>query len=126
MEEHATIYYDIEGLVLRRGQVFSFTITFNQNFNADKYNLSVIFKCQTWLNSTDVKIPLNGSFNGWSAKRIFPDDQMNNRICFQINSPPDAIIGKYSVSLRKSFVYINLSFLLPASTRNLSDRERFI
>ncbi|CAF2233753.1 unnamed protein product, partial [Rotaria magnacalcarata] len=46
MEEHSTIYYDIQGLVLRRGQPFSFTITFNQDFPADKYNLSFIFKPQ--------------------------------------------------------------------------------
>jgi uncharacterized membrane protein len=111
MAEHSTIYYDIEGLVLRRGQVFSFTITFNRSFNSDKYHLSIIFKCQTWLNSSYVKIPLNSSFNGWSAKRIFPKDENNNRISFEINSPSDAIIGKYFVSIKKSFLHRNLSLL---------------
>ncbi|CAF4104149.1 unnamed protein product [Rotaria sordida] len=100
MEEHSTIYYDIQGLILRRGQPFLFTITFNQDFYIDKYNLSVIFKSQTWSNFPNVKIPLNSSSNGWSAKRLFIEDQKNNRICFQINSPSNAPIGKYSVSIK--------------------------
>jgi hypothetical protein len=41
MEEHSTIHYDIPGLVLRRGQPFSFTVTFNKDFDADQYQLFV-------------------------------------------------------------------------------------
>jgi hypothetical protein len=41
MEEHSTIHYDIPGLVLRRGQPFSFTVTFNRDFDADQYQLFV-------------------------------------------------------------------------------------
>ncbi|CAF4575755.1 unnamed protein product [Rotaria socialis] len=99
MGEHSTIYYDIQGLVLRRGQPFSFTITFNQDLPVDKYNLSFIFKSQTWQNFPRVKIPLNGSSNGWSAKRLSTKDQENNCVYFQICSPCDATIGKYSLSL---------------------------
>ncbi|CAF3343561.1 unnamed protein product [Rotaria sp. Silwood2] len=102
MEEHSTIYYDIQGLILRRGQPFSFIITFNQDFHTDKYNLSVIFKSKTWMNIPSVKIPLNDSSNGWSAKTLFTEDQKNNHICFQIDSPSDAIIGKYSLLLEIS------------------------
>ncbi|CAM4773474.1 unnamed protein product [Rotaria magnacalcarata] len=102
MEEHSTIYYDIQGLVLRRGQPFSFTITFNQGFPADKYNLSFIFKPQTWPNFPRVKIPLNGSSNGWSAERLSTKDQENNCVYFQICSPCDATIGKYSFFLEIS------------------------
>ncbi|CAM4766822.1 unnamed protein product [Rotaria magnacalcarata] len=102
MEEHSTIYYDIQGLVLRRGQPFSFTITFNQDFPADKYNLSFIFKPQTWPNFPRVKIPLNGSSNGWSAERLSTKDQENNCVYFQICSPCDATIGKYSFFLEIS------------------------
>ncbi len=101
MEEHSTIYYDIQGLILRRGQEFSFIITFNQIYHDDKYHLSVIFKPQTWRNFPVVKIPLNGSSNGWSAKISPTEGQKNNQICFQIISSSDAIIGKYSVSIRK-------------------------
>ncbi|CAF3526083.1 unnamed protein product [Rotaria socialis] len=102
MGEHSTIYYDIQGLVLRRGQPFSFTITFNQDLPIDKYNLSIIFKSQTWQNFPRVKIPLNGSSNGWSAKRLSTKDQENNCVYFQICSPCDATIGKYSLFLEIS------------------------
>jgi hypothetical protein len=100
MQEHATIYYDIPGLVLRRGQEFSFILTFNQAFHADKYQLFVIFKPQTWRNFPVVKIPLNDSSNGWSAKRI-PTEHQKNNIGIQILSSTDALIGKYSVSIQK-------------------------
>ncbi|CAF3906289.1 unnamed protein product, partial [Adineta steineri] len=99
MEEHSTIYYDIDGLVLRRGQAFLLSVTFNQDFNADRHYISVIFKCQTWLNSSEVKIPLNNSSNEWSAKRVFTGDGRSNCVCLQINSPSDALIGKYSIFL---------------------------
>jgi hypothetical protein len=41
MEEHSTNHYDIPGLLLRRGQPFSFTVTFNRDFDAEKYQLYV-------------------------------------------------------------------------------------
>jgi hypothetical protein len=97
LKEHSTIYYDIEGLLLRRGQVFSITVTFNQDFHPDKNQLSIVFKPQTWINLPDVIIPLNGSSNGWSTKRIANENQKNDCIHFQINSPSDAVIGKYFV-----------------------------
>ncbi|CAF3862778.1 unnamed protein product [Rotaria sp. Silwood1] len=99
MEEHLTCYYDIQGLILRRGQPFSFTIIFNQDFHMDKYHLSVIFKSQTWINIPNIKIPLNTSSNGWSAKRLFIENQKDNCICLQINPPSNTIIGKYSLLL---------------------------
>lgn len=95
-EAHSTIYYDIPALVLRRGQEFSFTILFNQVFHSDKYSLSFIFKPQTWKNFPVVKIPVNGSVDGWSAKVI----SKKNSIQVQIFSSSDALIGKYSVSIR--------------------------
>ena len=118
MKEHLTIYYDIPGLVLRRGQIFSFCIAFNQDFHADKYHLSVIFHSQTWPDSPAVRIPLNDSSNGWSATRILTEGQKNDCIYFQIDSPSDAMIGKYSVSVGKSILPCS-SFLI-AFSRNLS------
>ncbi|CAF1221193.1 unnamed protein product [Adineta ricciae] len=99
MEEHATIYYDVEGLILRRGQAFSFILTFDQQFDIDKHHLSFIFKCHTWLNSLAIKIPLNGSSNDWSARRIDTENEDKKRIHFQIHSPCHALIGKYSLFL---------------------------
>lgn len=99
MEEHLTMYYDIPGLLLRRSQPFTFIVTFNQDFNVNKYHLSIIFKSQTWKNLPDVKIPVNGSSNGWSAKGRFVDNHKKDSIWFQIESPSHAIIGKYSVCI---------------------------
>ncbi|UJR22606.1 hypothetical protein I4U23_025649 [Adineta vaga] len=99
MEEHLTIYYDVEGLVLRRGRTFSFIITFNQEFNTDRYHLSFIFKCHTWMNCSEIKIPLNGTSNDWLARRIITENETKNRIHIQISSPCHALIGKYSLLL---------------------------
>jgi hypothetical protein len=41
MEEHSTSHYDIPGLVLRRGQPFSFTVTFNRDFDVEQHQLYV-------------------------------------------------------------------------------------
>ncbi len=41
MDEHSTNHYDIPGLVLRRGQPFSFTVTFNRNFDTDQDQLYI-------------------------------------------------------------------------------------
>jgi hypothetical protein len=41
MDEHSTNHYDIPGLVLRRGQPFSFTVTFNKNFDTDQDQLYI-------------------------------------------------------------------------------------
>lgn len=41
MEEHSTNHYDIPGLVLRRGQPFSFTVTFNRDYDPEQYQLYV-------------------------------------------------------------------------------------
>ncbi|CAF0836195.1 unnamed protein product [Adineta ricciae] len=99
MEEHATIYYDVEGLILRRGQAFSFILTLDHEFDIDKHHLSFIFKCHTWLNSLAIKIPLNGSSNDWSVRRIDTENEDKKRIHFQIHSPCHALIGKYSLFL---------------------------
>lgn len=40
-EEHFTKHYDIPGLVLRRGKPFSFTVTFNRDFDPEEYQLYV-------------------------------------------------------------------------------------
>ena len=95
-EEHSTIYYDVPALVLRRGQEFSFSIVFNQTLASDKYSLAFIFKPQTWKNFPVVKIPMNGSSKGWSANV----SSKNNSMKVQIVSASDALIGKYSVSIR--------------------------
>lgn len=113
MEGHSTIYYDIPGLILRRGQEFSFILTFNQAFHYDKYHLSIIFKSLTWPNFPVVKIPVNDLSNGWSTTIIPTENEKNNnQICFQINSSSDAPIGKYSVNITKNiFIFFLYLFI---------------
>ena len=97
MEEHSTIYYDLPGLVLRRGQPFELTVTFSEEFDAEQKRLSLVFKPETWLNASEVKIPLDGTAQGWSTRRIVDNDERKDRVRFRIDSPADALIGKYSV-----------------------------
>ena len=40
-EEHSTHHYDIPGLVLRRGQPFVFSVTFNRDYNPEENQLFV-------------------------------------------------------------------------------------
>ena len=97
LEEHSTIYYDISGLVLRRGQTFSLTITFDRNLAADQSRLSVIFQSKTFSKLTPIKIPIDGTFDGWSVTRLPTADEKSNRLDLEIHSPSDAVIGKYFV-----------------------------
>lgn len=107
MEEHSTIYYDIDGLVLRRGRPFSFTIAFNRDFQLDDYHLAIVFQCRTWRHCPEVKIPCNGSSNNWTARRVLTDNEASDRIHFEVYAPCDAPIGKYSVRLEHGFARIN-------------------
>jgi len=56
---------------------------------------------------TQIRFLVDGtpSGNGWSAKTLpnkdEEDKKKNNRISLQIDSPSDAIIGKYAVNISK-------------------------
>jgi hypothetical protein len=98
MEEHSTIFYDTPGLVLRRGQSFSSTITMNDEFRSDQCQLSLIVRSTTWPTSLPIRIPFNGKSNdGWSIQCQSSDNEKKNRLCLEISSPSNALIGKYSV-----------------------------
>ncbi|CAF2714038.1 unnamed protein product [Rotaria sp. Silwood2] len=109
MEEHSTKHYDIPGLVLRRGQSFSFTVTFNRDYDVEEHQLYIrlaIGPRSMMSKQTQIRLLVDGtpSGNGWSAKRIPAEDdeiktKKNNRISLQIDSPSDAIIGKYTLLL---------------------------
>ncbi len=128
MKEHSTIYYDIPGLVLRRGQEFSIVLIFNQAFQSEKYHLSLIFKSQTWQNFPVIKIPLNDSFNGWFVKTTTIEDQKSNHVGLQILSSSNALIGKYSVRrkiLKTKFFAINLFTVIIGSSFEKQRRRTF-
>ncbi len=66
---------------------------------------------------TQIRVLVDGTpdGNGWSAKKIpieGEEDKKANRISLQIESPSNAIIGKYIVSLDdpKNRLYLFLSF----------------
>ncbi|CAF1070758.1 unnamed protein product [Rotaria sordida] len=111
MKEHSTNHYDVPGLVLRRGQSFSFTVTFNRDYDIEQHQLCIrlaIGSRSMISKKTQIRLLVDGtpSGNGWSARKIpIEDDEIktkkNNRISVQIDSPSDAIIGKYNVSLYK-------------------------
>jgi hypothetical protein len=106
-EEHSTNQYDIPGLVLRRGQAFSFTVTFNRDFHPEEHQLYVrlaIGSRSMISKRTQLRLLVDGKAtgNGWSARtlpvEVKEDQAKKNRVSLQVTSPPDAIIGKYSVS----------------------------
>jgi hypothetical protein len=64
---------------------------------------------------TQIRLEVDGasSGNGWLAKKLPAEDKTkNNRISLQINSPSDAIIGKYTVSLLRERTPYSFSSLL--------------
>jgi len=56
---------------------------------------------------TQIRLLVDGtpSGNGWSAKKLSIEDEEDtkkkNRISIQVDSPSDAIIGKYTVNFHK-------------------------
>ena len=77
---------------------------------------------------TQIRLLVDGtpSGNGWSAKTLpneHETDQKKNRLSFQVDSPSDAIIGKYNVSflITKNTSYL---FIFSDITRNSSNKER--
>ena len=104
-EAHSTIFYDLPGLLLRRGEPFTLSFDFNQDADRTRSDLALIFQAETWSNVPPVKVPLNdGNTNGWSTKRILstPEEQKKDEpLTLQIHSPSTIPIGKYSVSGRE-------------------------
>lgn len=96
LEEHSTIFYDLPGLLLRRGQPFSLSFRFNQCLNNERSHLSLIFQCETWTNFPPIKVPLDdGNIDKWSVERLVATT--DDHLSINISSPSDLPIGKYSV-----------------------------
>lgn len=112
LQEHSTIFYDLPGLLLRRGQPFTLALTFNQSFDANRSHLALIFQASTWSDVPPVKVPLDGeTSNGWSIRRLPSQDETketNDHLSLQVTSPPDTPIGKYAVGLPMEIGPINL------------------
>lgn len=82
---------------------------------------------------TQIRISVNekSNENGWSAK-IIPttenDEKKNSRVSFQIDSPANAIIGKYTVNhfvLRKSRIFCSIRLVITRNSSNKIRRKRF-
>ena len=101
MEKHRTIYYDLPALIVRRGFPLVLTITFNGEFDPSQNSLNFRIRSTTWPTSSEIVIPLGKTTNGWSVhtKEFDPAEKkaLYSNV-FQLISPVNAQIGKYSVS----------------------------
>ncbi|KAK3546808.1 hypothetical protein QTP86_002917 [Hemibagrus guttatus] len=83
--EHHTDNYQIDNLIVRRGQSFQMWIELSRNFNPRSDHLHLVLK---------LVIEFQG--NQWEAKII---TQNSNKIKLSIISPPTAPIGQYELSV---------------------------
>lgn len=98
---HHTEDYELEDLVLRRGQDFDMAITFNRPYDKKMDTIVLQFAtCSRPKESKGSLIRVNVKENcstlndNWQAKLVSSED---NTIELRIATPPDAIIGKYQV-----------------------------
>ncbi|XP_075427938.1 protein-glutamine gamma-glutamyltransferase E-like isoform X2 [Ascaphus truei] len=113
MEEHSTNYYYSSDLILRRGQTFAVTLTFNRPVQkADK----IEFIAETGPSPQDydntlVVFELSSSGDGASWTAV-ADSSSSNDLNVVITSPADAVIGRYKlgveISSKKKDAYYKL------------------
>ncbi|XP_036997062.1 protein-glutamine gamma-glutamyltransferase E isoform X2 [Artibeus jamaicensis] len=101
--EHHTDKYDGEELIFRRGQLVSFSLTFNRHFGHED---SLKFITSTGPSPsesarTKAVFPLSSesSGNGWKAQLVH---QRNSTLTISISSPANAPIGRYTLNMQIS------------------------
>ncbi|XP_062373340.1 protein-glutamine gamma-glutamyltransferase K [Sardina pilchardus] len=99
--EHHTDQYFGDDLILRRGQTFQMEIDLSRPFNenTDKLHLELKTGPSPLVSKrTHVIIELVDSLEDecWEAKIV---EQNGNRIKLSVNSPANALIGKYSIAV---------------------------
>ncbi|XP_041647720.1 protein-glutamine gamma-glutamyltransferase K-like [Cheilinus undulatus] len=100
-QEHHTDLYQTENLIIRRGQTFQMWITLSRPFNPSSDELRLELKTgslPTVAKGTHVIIPLVEELQDgcWEAAIVEKD---NKRIKMSVNSPPDAVIGRYQLTV---------------------------
>ncbi|KAF3698947.1 Protein-glutamine gamma-glutamyltransferase K [Channa argus] len=99
--EHHTDLYDGDELIIRRGQTFQIELELNKLFKADSDKLHLDLKTGPLpmvSKSTHVIVPLVDHLEDerWEAKIV---EQNGNKIKLSINSPANAVIGLYGLSV---------------------------
>ncbi|XP_076150608.1 protein-glutamine gamma-glutamyltransferase K [Alosa pseudoharengus] len=99
--EHHTDQYHGDDLILRRGQTFQMEIDLSRPFNENTDKLHLELKTGPLplvSKGTHVIIPLVEDLEDecWEAKII---EKNGNRIKLSVNSPANALIGKYSIAV---------------------------
>ncbi|XP_047225173.1 protein-glutamine gamma-glutamyltransferase K [Girardinichthys multiradiatus] len=99
--EHHTDLYHGDKLIIRRGQTFQMEIEFNRPFSTDMDKMRLELKTGSLpivSKGTHVIIPLVDSLEDerWEAKIT---EQTCNKIRLSVNSPADAVIGLYGLTV---------------------------
>ncbi|XP_041847772.1 protein-glutamine gamma-glutamyltransferase K [Melanotaenia boesemani] len=99
--EHHTDLYHGDELIIRRGQTFQMEMELNRPFNADTDKMHLDLKTgplPTVSKGTHVIIPLVDDLEDerWEAKITKQD---GNKIKLSVNSPADAVIGLYGLTV---------------------------
>ncbi|XP_066508875.1 protein-glutamine gamma-glutamyltransferase K-like [Hoplias malabaricus] len=99
--EHHTDQYHNNELIIRRGQTFQMELVLSRPFNVNTDKLHLELKTGSLplvSKGTHVVIPLVEDLEDlrWEAKIV---EQNSNRIKLSVNSPPNAIIGLYKLSI---------------------------
>ncbi|KAM7126436.1 protein-glutamine gamma-glutamyltransferase E [Molossus nigricans] len=102
-QEHHTDVYSSQELILRRGQQFTFSVTFNRSLRSGE-NLGFITSTGPYPSEsarTKTVFPLsNGASGGsWYAQLL---SQRDNTLTISISSPANAPIGWYTLDLQIS------------------------
>ncbi|KAM5304138.1 protein-glutamine gamma-glutamyltransferase E [Glossophaga mutica] len=101
--EHHTDKYDSRDLILRRGQLFYFSLTFNRHFRREDSLKFITFTGPSPSESARTKavFPLSSgpSSDGWNAQLVH---QRDSTLTISISSPANAPIGWYTLSMQIS------------------------
>ncbi|XP_067857890.1 coagulation factor XIII A chain-like isoform X2 [Heptranchias perlo] len=96
-KQHHTDLYDCSNLIVRRGQPFQITITFNRPYNSEKDRLWIEFFIGRYPDITKgtyipIYIQEELERRKWGAK---VKTISNNTLSLSVMSPPDCIVGRF-------------------------------
>ena len=100
--EHRTNYYNHSTLILRRGQPFKFTARLNRPFDpsTDKIKLQLRFGSNPDLRlGTEIIAETIPENNTWTPSWFLEIEENGESPIVTVNSPPDALIGRYKVAI---------------------------
>uniref|UniRef100_F6QUA3 protein-glutamine gamma-glutamyltransferase n=1 Tax=Ciona intestinalis TaxID=7719 RepID=F6QUA3_CIOIN len=102
--DHHTDKYIHNSLVVRRAATFDLGLVFkNRNYRPAKDDIVLEFTIgsdPTIKNETKIRVPVGDSLQGskWTCMKI-NEDEVTKEVTLQVNIPPDAIIGRYKLTV---------------------------